>query len=373
MKCTWFDILQNDEKAANLAYSFISPDLKHLVWACNLSSKDITELIPKERNSFWYDVLVSWSYLHFESDPDRSTHILWFNSLVRINGHTVWWPNAFRRGLVYCDQLYPNGVLIEEGLARQLYQITVMELNSLVAAVPRQWRSMAREGVVCRRNEFWEKCQKTKSLAKMCYNLLISAPSGISDRAVKWSNDLREDISDGDISRCFVNINKCTNIPKYRSFQYRLLHRAIILNSHLYRWGMCENNRCSFCGEEKETSVHLFCDCRYTRFLWDKVEEYMRPYVRSGHYLTVSNIAIIFNSFTKPPTHVCNLLGLATKQYIYRQRCLKGELVFSHLKCIFSRLESIEKYIAQKNLKLSKHNAKWGKEDTSSVVETHVI
>ena len=57
--------------------------------------------------------------------------------------------------------------------------------------------------------------------------------------------------------------------------------------------------------------------------------------------------------------HVKNFLCLVTKQYIYRQRCLGKSLQYQELLASIIKLRNIEKYIAMKNNRLSKHNKKW--------------
>ena len=70
----------------------------------------------------------------------------------------------------------------------------------------------------------------------------------------------------------YKNIFLVTNVPKYRSFQFRLLHRAIITNVHLKPWKMREDDGCSFCDSDRETYEHLFVLRKSTQDLWTKFE-----------------------------------------------------------------------------------------------------
>ena len=67
------------------------------------------------------------------------------------------------------------------------------------------------------------------------------------------------------------------------------------------------------------------------------------------------------NYIVRPKNHVVNFMCLILKQYIYRQRCFKKPLSFEELKMEFQRTENIEKYIAQKNDKMYRHEFKWNR------------
>ena len=107
----------------------------------------------------------------------------------------------------------------------------------------------------------------------------------------KWENELAREIHVDDFRKEFININKVTNVPKLRSFQYRLLHRAIITNIHLNRWGKIESDGCSFCHKSSESYSHLFATCTSVVELWEKVQVVLkedRP-KSSGYIPGISN------------------------------------------------------------------------------------
>ena len=62
--------------------------------------------------------------------------------------------------------------------------------------------------------------------------------------------------------------NKVTNVAKYRSFQFRLLHRAIVANIHLIHWKIINSDLCTMCRLERETYTHLFIYCKQARKIW---------------------------------------------------------------------------------------------------------
>ena len=157
-----------------------------------------------------------------------------------------------------------------------------------------------------------------------------------------------------------MEVYSLTNVAKYRSFQYRVLHRALVTNVHLERWGLRPNDCCSFCGTEKETILHMLIECDRVQDLWNSLFEYFKDKFKDVQ-VVLSSPNIILNriAVNKKSSHVLNFLCLVAKQYIYRQRCLNQSIHFPMLESIFRRIEFTEKYIATKNGKLLKHNVKW--------------
>ena len=146
--------------------------------------------------------------------------------------------------------------------------------------------------------------------------------------------------------------------PKYRSFQYRLLQRALVTNVQLCKWGIKESEKCDFCKEEKETVVHLLCECTQVLPLWERIFKFIEETYKEG--VTANDKgSIITNSICEKKNGIGNLICLITKQYIYRQKCLGECLSYHGLVAVVKQLQNIEKYIATKNDKVTKHTKKW--------------
>ena len=154
-----------------------------------------------------------------------------------------------------------------------------------------------------------------------------------------------------------------TNITKYRSFQFRLLHRAIITNVHLCKWGKVDDANGSFCKKEKETYSHLFLHCESIKPIWNKVDQWMKQW--NDTIITLSVDKVILNCIVEDARSVKNFICLMLKQYIYRQRCLQKAPTYQEFISITEKVRNVEKYIAIKNNKLSKHCMKWNCDDVA--------
>ena len=176
--------------------------------------------------------------------------------------------------------------------------------------------------------------------------------------------EIKEKISEDilEFTHAFRDIYKLSNIPKLRSFQYRLLQRGIVTNIHLYKWNISETESCTFCREERETYSHLFFECQMVRQLWEKVADYIRNTYPGKDVPELCIKKILLNKIVSQTKHVANFICLLTKQYIYKQRCFKQDLSFNHLQSIIGSTRNMEKYIAIKNQKLGIHQKKWGQQ-----------
>ena len=167
--------------------------------------------------------------------------------------------------------------------------------------------------------------------------------------------------------QCFKDIHYVTNIPKYRSFQYRLLQRTIVTNISLYNWNMKESKICDRCEKEDETYIHLFIMCQKVKPFWLKVKEFMKEF--SEESIVFSTDTVIANKLVLNPGNIKNFICLMAKQYIYKQRCLREKISYKGFIKQVCRVKAMEKYYATKNNRLKKYQVKWKETVESSCQE----
>ena len=106
---------------------------------------------------------------------------------------------------------------------------------------------------------------------------------------------------------------------------------------------------------------YLLVECPYSKEIWCELRKLIEKYTNICYNFVDDHRKIFFNEIDQKANHVSNFLCLVTKQYLYRKRCEKCRPNKVELRRIIFRQESIEKYIAKKNGKLSIHCKKWGK------------
>ena len=143
-----------------------------------------------------------------------------------------------------------------------------MEYNSIKSAITRVRKETAM--LISNRSHpmVWDIIEM-ESVSKFVYETILEKNN--NQTVWKWS------ASDPDcVSKHFINARKVTNITKYRSFQYRLLHKAIVTNVHLYKWKLRSSPECEFCELFNKTLEHLFFQCEKVQNLWKEVEKFAK-------------------------------------------------------------------------------------------------
>ena len=97
--------------------------------------------------------------------------------------------------------------------------------------------------------------------------------------------------------------------------------------------------------------------CEIIQPIWIRIEEFL--YTFGDEDITFNVETVITNKLVADPCNVKNFVCLLFKQYLYRQRCLSQKPNFEQFTQLVYQAKNIERFIATKNNKLSKHNAKW--------------
>ena len=142
-----------------------------------------------------------------------------------------------------------------------------------------------------------------------------------------------------------------------RCFQYKIINNVLFLNKKLFCFNITSSPYCSFCGKNEETTIHIFCECEKTRFLWSELRLYF-PQLSLPELLPQTALFGFYENSEKDLLILNNHILLLFKLYIYRER-EKKDLSLEGLLSIIIKTKKIEKNIATKNYKIEKYNKKW--------------
>lgn len=151
------------------------------------------------------------------------------------------------------------------------------------------------------------------------------------------------------------NIEKDTNL---RWLQVRIIHRILGTNHLLHRMGMKQNDKCSFCGEEKETIKHLFWDCEYVEYFWSTL---LLLLVDNCGFVNIvlTDVDVLLGN--PKFDGIFNKIILWGKKYIYKSK-VQGVLpAFTGFQRFMSWHYKIERYIAKVTHKFDVFQIKWEK------------
>ena len=308
IKASWVEKLKTEEKLSNLVYRYLQPLLKDKIWEVNLSPQD-AKLMFTGINKFWNEVLYTWAEIRWESFSMNK--MLWYNSEIRVGDKPIFWPKQIKKGLMYINQLYDNSELMSYKKAFECYGLDIMSYNTMLSAIPKYLKIA----------EKMDPPRQTITAAK-AYIILSEQEIRWYKKKEAWERELEQNIPVATFVSFFKEIYQLTNIAKYRSFQYRLLHRAIVTNIHLMHWRMRQTNMCSFCEVQKETYAHLFFNCVVIRNIWEGIRLFLMMLAHNENVqLTYYNV--MFDQIvTKKENYIVKFLCIMVKQLIYRNRCL---------------------------------------------------
>ena len=133
--------------------------------------------------------------------------------------------------------------------------ISVVQYNSLISSIPNSWEVMIRSSNVMPGQLKYEYITEFQKLSKIICDELIKNELLLKPVVQKWHKYMF--VSYSDVVNACTNISRITSIKKYRSFQYRLLQQAILLNDKLYHMMVVPSQLCTFCGRIKEDVKHF--------------------------------------------------------------------------------------------------------------------
>ena len=355
IKISWLKILEQNEKVAKLAYYFICPIVKADIWHCNLHKQDIKKYM-KIKNSFWEDVLVSWSEYHFDTEIFEKQTV-WYNSHIRVQNKPVMWKKYYDKGLLWVEQVYKSGTFVGFKLMEEQFQMNFIDFLSIKEAIVASgMTTQAAPDTLTEGLTVYEKCITKSNITRYIYSQLgQSSPQNLIRTANTWSTELLENISEIELLREIKHVYVCTNIVKLRSFQYRLLNRALVTNIQLKKWKIRGDDRCTFCNIYQETYVHLFYECIIVNHIWQQIKEQM---LSENCVVNTRNVICNKVNYVKTKS-VDNLVCLVFKQYVYMKRCFNEQLCFNEFRKSMYKIRNIENYNAIVTGNVRKCQQKW--------------
>jgi hypothetical protein len=103
----------------------------------------------------------------------------------------------------------------------------------------------------------------------------------------KWVQELGVQIDDWRNIYSFPF--RTTRNTKLQNFQFKLSHRITATNSFLFKCGLTETELCTFCTETKESLLHLFLECIYSKEFWFSLVNVFENCVFNMQYINVPN------------------------------------------------------------------------------------
>ena len=331
-----------------------------MIWKFNLNKSDSTKMFPGE--SFWHKILHMWHDYAYR-EPQNGTmirnQIVCYNSLVRSGEQPITFDAMIKNKVCYMKDLVDiSGKFYNvKDLNKNGFKVTWYEHLTITESIPHFWKFAVRTpNLLDFEIDKYELLKSRDKASRAIYKNMIGNTKNLLKCAKTWSSKLGIYINEKEMSTYFKNIYRITNVSKYRDFQYRLLNNRIHCNDRLVYWKICESNICNVCQKDKQTILHLLCECEEVVNIWKYVMGLCEK--MSNIKLNFNQESIVFNKVHEKTTHICNFIILIVKQYLYRCKCINTKPTNEIIEEI-QYIEKIEFYNALENNRVKKHIKKW--------------
>ena len=335
-KLAWLKRLIQVKNTQNWTSCFLKklPIQDDILWTCNLEKGDAKYLV-RNTSRFWYEVVVAWCDYNYKSEltyVDIKRQVIWFNSFIRIDGKPIYYKNCYEAGMTYIEDLVKeDGLLLTyEEIEEKFNELRIDRLTyyGIISAIPRRWKEILRNDRNVNTNGgMVNTVEKILAMQKVCQKSYESFVRNYlkewnSSAKSKWENELGVRYEKEDYCNLFSNICTYTTSTKLRTFQFLMLHRAIVTNVDLYKWKVKNCNVCNFCKQEPETIFHLIWQCVKIANLWEELFIWLRTQTQTNIRFTPQEILL---GTGKPELIFYDKIFLVVKQFIYACRCLETQ------------------------------------------------
>ena len=163
--------------------------------------------------------------------------------------------------------------------------------------------------------------QCKQKVTKLVYDNMIEETDVFPSKAyLKHKSELDTELSKEDFLNFFLDTLSSTASTKLRDIQFRILHHTLVTNETLLKWGILNDNRCTFCHVAIESIAHLLIRCRYATN-----EAYRNSLRNAGVTFVLTEVEKLLGIATNEKNNMkaINLINMVIKQYIYACRRLK--------------------------------------------------
>nr|BAC82626.1 pol-like protein [Ciona intestinalis] len=332
-----------------------------------LTHKEITKQTPL--STFWSSIEL-WRECVSQFWPQDKVYncAIWLNKKVLFKRKPIAYENFIKSGILMYQQIIDNNsdycsftILCEK------YTLTNNNQNHadyqrLIAAIPTTWETYTTDRP--ERKTAIDRLRKGISdnlpTAKNAYEYFVSPNK---QKPTKQQNKWEVTLQRGPLnwSEIYKNLYDCTFETKLRSFQVKINLRAIVLNDKLHGFGIIETDVCTFCGVNKETIYHLFCECKHVQVYWESVSAWMDSVL--CHKTIISNTVKLFgihnDCLEKCVLNLMNCMLVVARFVIYKCRIQNLKPNIEMFIYAMNRSRANEKAVAIKHNKLLQYKLKW--------------
>jgi hypothetical protein len=307
-----------------------------------------------------------------KNDPIKlRREVLWKNKHIKINKKEVFYKDWSNKGIVmFHDILKENGEFksVEELALNDNAPEVTMKYNALKSAIPANWKREVKKMRVPKQtisNEekpFLVCNNRTLALSitvnKDVYWELVTRKLTRPIAALKWCTEFNIDECDWKtVFKSYTN----TDDTKLKAFQFKVLNNILPCNLYLKRIGKSDTDKCPRCNLLEDINHYLF-DCPSTLLIWQQLSRWWKDITKQDITLNKRNVMLgLYRSTEKVVMEdQLNEIIMVTKFKIHANKKLGEETCLYQILHSIRYMLKIHEVIANRNLKMQKHEEKWG-------------
>ena len=291
----------------------------------------LLKLRSDTRNKFWQDVLTSTHTFARKMKGDTyeqflSTSFL-FNEDVKINRETIKLNVFLENNVTFVHQL-KNGkrfCTYREFQERYNLRIDYLTYFSVISSLRKREKMVehnSKDENYTEAQVYFKPIIQTKEGSSKFYRVLTQK-SGIPKGVAKW-----EMLKDNpDWKQVFLKLKATTTDPRLIWLQYRIIHNILTTNKSVSKFKHDQSEKCSFCGIQSESIVHLFGECNIIMVFWNELQQIINSRCNVTEQLALNNSSILLGlDPTQTQNKVIDQIILFAKQYIYNCKVFKRDI-----------------------------------------------
>jgi hypothetical protein len=248
-------------------------------------------------------------------------------------------------------------------------QIRPMDYNSLVMAIPMQWKNALKKmrippqavsnqeqpaivcsgrplalGIVTNKDIYWKLVVKKQTKPIVINNLCNQFNIRLED----WKM----------IFKPYLAIKDA----RTKAFQFKILYNLLPCNLYLKRIGKSNTDKCPNCNM-LDDQMHYLVECAEVAAIWRLLSRWWKGIADQDIVFNARDIIIGLEQRTEKTVMKMQLeeIILAVKWKIYANKQTGENTCFHQVLCSIRNMLNIQKLIASRNDKVTKHAENWGK------------
>ena len=328
-----------------------------LILGNNLSKECISKVIP----DFYRTCLQDWSEMFNEIPCDSLSVLaqpLWNNTYIRVNNIPYFCRLLFEENVNYIRDIIENEGNFIPFKKLNVKQSLLFRWLELKHSIMKEWISIVKMNplpIIFEHYPPFSIKNRNYSIKNMTVKEIYKSLVYKRKENPKGQETLNRMVGvDIDWSWAYSVIYKSTIKTSLREFQYKILNNILAVNALLFKWGIMDSGRCSYCFLNQETLDHLFCYCDTSVTFYLQIKNW---FYGNGLELPEFKVETILVGHKSDSSQIMLINEII---FIYKHSRNKlNNLNVTYFIYILGQIGEIEKQIAMKNGKYVIHLKKW--------------